>query len=322
MVIFRNFNFTYSFILYFQPPTEKLHQIIARTATFVSQHGPQSEIVLRVKQGDNPTFGFLMPDHHLHPYLRFLVDHQDLLKSDIDGKNQEENHAGGSLSLLGSVYGSGEDEDGGVDAEQHSEKNETKEPECIDRSGPKKDGNIAKSSSDQGSEQSEPSAKTVEKNEGGSKNSLALLKEKVSLIKKNRAFGNVRAGTKSVTRAGSETLVSGTGDKLQSSALPTTSKVELPILEPPSELKRVVDKIVEFILRNGKEFESILIEQDAKHGRFPFLIPSNPYHPYYIKQLQKAQEVCLLKAFFILVSVRHIFCLMLVSENFFFFLFC
>ena len=49
-----------------QPPSEKVHQIIARTALFVSQHGGQSEIVLRVKQGSNPTFGFLMPDHHLH----------------------------------------------------------------------------------------------------------------------------------------------------------------------------------------------------------------------------------------------------------------
>ncbi|KAF7140543.1 hypothetical protein RHSIM_Rhsim06G0220200 [Rhododendron simsii] len=105
------------------PPTEKVHQIIARTAVFVSKHGGQSEIVLRVKQGDNPTFGFLMPDHYLHAYFRFLVDHQDLVQSSTDGKtetekkgnaesNQTDGVVAGALSLLGSVYGSGEDEDG------------------------------------------------------------------------------------------------------------------------------------------------------------------------------------------------------------------
>ncbi|KAG6530761.1 hypothetical protein ZIOFF_004519 [Zingiber officinale] len=105
------------------PDTEKLHQIIARTASFVSQHGGQSEIVLRVKQGDNPTFGFLMPDHHLHEYFRFLVDHPQLLNNDATSektqdkeKLEEQNKdmlppRSGALSLLGSVYGSIEDDD-------------------------------------------------------------------------------------------------------------------------------------------------------------------------------------------------------------------
>ncbi|KAF2572043.1 hypothetical protein F2Q70_00005071 [Brassica cretica] len=33
-----------------------------RTSSFASKHGGQSEIVLRAKQGGNPTFGFLMPE--------------------------------------------------------------------------------------------------------------------------------------------------------------------------------------------------------------------------------------------------------------------
>jgi len=43
-----------------------------------------------VKQGDNPTFGFLMPDNHLHAYFRYLVDHPELLHFDIDGNSQNE----------------------------------------------------------------------------------------------------------------------------------------------------------------------------------------------------------------------------------------
>jgi hypothetical protein len=72
-----------------------------------------------VKQGDNPTFGFLMPDHHLHIYFRYLVDHPQLLKDDADavGTNKgstEREHAssGGALSLLGTTYDSGDEDEG------------------------------------------------------------------------------------------------------------------------------------------------------------------------------------------------------------------
>jgi hypothetical protein len=100
-----------------------VHQIIARTALFVSEHGGQSEIVLRVKQGSNPTFGFLMPDHHLRSYFWYIVDHPQLLKdgSDADtnkgnttvmSENEHAAPSSGALSLLGAVYESGdEDED-------------------------------------------------------------------------------------------------------------------------------------------------------------------------------------------------------------------
>ncbi|RZR79509.1 hypothetical protein BHM03_00005239 [Ensete ventricosum] len=53
---------------------------------------------------------------------------------------------------------------------------------------------------------------------------------------------------------------------------------------------KMIDKIVEFILRNGKEFEAVLIEQDKTVGRFPFLLPSNQYHPYYLKVLEGARQ--------------------------------
>jgi hypothetical protein len=64
-----------------------------------------------------------MPDHHLRSYFWYIVDHPQLLKdgSDADTNNvnktvmRESEHAassGGALSLLGSIYESGdEDED-------------------------------------------------------------------------------------------------------------------------------------------------------------------------------------------------------------------
>ena len=100
-----------SFICFFQPGSQKLHQIMAGTAKFVSEHGGQSEFLLKVKQGDNPMFGFLNSDHHLHEYYRYLVQHPELLRP-VSGSNAESKSIGGEgLSLLGSAYGTGDEDD-------------------------------------------------------------------------------------------------------------------------------------------------------------------------------------------------------------------
>ncbi|KAI3986742.1 hypothetical protein MKX01_014280 [Papaver californicum] len=248
----------------YHPPTEKLHQIMARTAVFVSKHGGQSEIILRVKQGDNPTFGFLMPDHQLHAYFRFLVDHPEILKSEVDNKPQDDdkktdnvqNHiadiSGGALSLLGSVYESGEDDDDD-DSLQDADKTSGSSP------------NLAG------------------KNVRSSERPFPSVKETALSSKKNRSLSLVPGGKK--MDGGASGLSSTTLEKL------VTSKVKPLIVDPPSDMRRTMDKLIEFIVKNGKEFEAVLIEQDAKNGRFPFLLSSNLYHPYYLNILQEAQEI-------------------------------
>lgn len=269
------------FFLLLQPPTEKVHQIIAKTATFVSKHGGQSEIVLRVKQGDNPTFGFLMPNHHLHPYFRFLVDHQELLQSDTDGKNEPEDQmgtatqtsvVGGALSLLGSVYGSGEDDDQAMEG-GHDAVNIPSDKTINDSSR-----------SSYGLEKGDCGSNDVEKDKGDAraKHRTTYNKERAPFLRKNTSIGALKSGN--------------TNDKKQidesgSFSFSMDKSKEPSLLEPPSDLKRLIDKIVEFIVKNGKQFESTLREQDSKHGKFPFLLPSNQYHPYYLKVLQRAEEV-------------------------------
>ena len=44
-----------------------------QTANFVRQEGGQLELVLRVRQAQNASFGFLKPDSPLHDYYRWLV---------------------------------------------------------------------------------------------------------------------------------------------------------------------------------------------------------------------------------------------------------
>lgn len=270
------------FVFLFQPPNEKLHQIISRTAMFVSKHGSQSEIILRVKQGDNPTFGFLMPDHHLHPYFRFLVDHQELLKDDKNdagstldkNRSQELDQTGGALSLLGSVYGNGEDEDGTTENTSDLERNAHV-------------GAVDAASS--GVEQAQSSSDADKKDGSISKNQIPL-KEKVPVIKRNQSISIVKTATSARTKTGVAPDSGSNGANKSQISVPSTSKIELPVVEPPSDLKIIIDKIVEFILKNGRQFESVLAEQDRAHGRFPFLLPSNRYHTYYLKVLQTAEE--------------------------------
>ncbi|XP_064975793.1 uncharacterized protein LOC135618657 isoform X1 [Musa acuminata AAA Group] len=269
------------------PPTEKLHQIIARTATFVSQHGGQSEIVLRVKQGDNPTFGFLMPDHHLHEYFRFLVEHPQLLKSDTSTtKAQEEENLeekkdkmlasdSGALSLLGSFYGTAEDDDGSHEADT----------EVL--------GSVYTSIADiaavpQKAEQ--PYMALEGKGEIKSLAAPVVSKDKtVSIKRKLPAKSTLVNGPYGKNARDGNPILPGLVEQPRSS-VSGRSDVKSVLLEPPSFLKRMIDKIVEFILRNGKEFEAVLIEQDKTVGRFPFLLPSNQYHPYYLKVLEGARQ--------------------------------
>ncbi|KAI7735607.1 hypothetical protein M8C21_030770 [Ambrosia artemisiifolia] len=250
------------------PPTEKVHQIIARTALFVSKNGGQSEIILRVKQGDNPTFGFLMPDHHLHPYFRFLVDNQDLLHSKDNGQteNKEKISNTGALSLLGSVYGTGEDDDGG-----------TEHPSSLSSS---KEGGVSGNSVKVDATNSLAAVKTV----------LPLGKDE-PIVKRNSLSNALKVGrTSSIKKDEFLGSPSSVPDKSRASSLPPIPKTELMLVDPPTDMKRLVEKIVEFIIKNGRQFEAVLMEQDRGHGRFPFLIPSNIFHPYYLKVLQKAQE--------------------------------
>lgn len=258
---------------FLQPPTEKIHQIIARTAIFVSKHGGQTEIILRVKQGDNPTFGFLMPDHHLHAYFRYLVEHPELLHTEIDEKfqderktagteNNESGNVGGALSLLGSAYGSGEEEDGD-DAFNASLSHDAKSTESME---------------------------TAAKGESLSRKLILSNKDKVPAVKKNSSIISSKPkSVKGIKKEDDAALISAKEEKLRNRGIGTTSK---PVIEPPQELKKLIDKLVEFVMRNGRQFEATLLEQDSKLERFPFLLSSDQYHSYYLKALEAAQEVC------------------------------
>ena len=55
------------------PPTEKLFNVIEKTALLISKQGPQMEILLKAKQAGNPVFDFLSLEHPLHKFYKHLL---------------------------------------------------------------------------------------------------------------------------------------------------------------------------------------------------------------------------------------------------------
>lgn len=57
----------------FQPKTVKENAIIEKTALFVCRQGPQMEILIKAKQGENPQFSFLNQGDRLNRFYRHVL---------------------------------------------------------------------------------------------------------------------------------------------------------------------------------------------------------------------------------------------------------
>ncbi|EYU33655.1 hypothetical protein MIMGU_mgv1a001265mg [Erythranthe guttata] len=174
-----------------------------------------------------------MPDHHLHPYFRYLIEHPELLHSEIDGNSQHEkkragseditNGVGGALSLLGSVY----------DSEEEEESNDTAK---IEKNTAEDGINAVNTIAARGSKESMESSS---KDESVPRNPILSGKEKVPAVKKTSLITVSKPKSmKGVKKEDNSGLFSTAAEK----SIGTTSKIEPLIIEPPPELMRLIDK--------------------------------------------------------------------------------
>lgn len=128
------------------PQTAKAHKIMAHTAA-KTRKSRQLEILLKVKQADNPTLAFLEAGHALHPYYVFLRD-EDPQPRQTSGEAGE---AGGAsegasrngvaakpgLGLLGADYfeTSSSDEDGGEEVANQGTRGRERDQDGQDTDG-------------------------------------------------------------------------------------------------------------------------------------------------------------------------------------------
>lgn len=63
------------------------------------------------------------------------------------------------------------------------------------------------------------------------------------------------------------------------------------VIIPPPEIRAVVDKTAQFVVRNGKGFEQkVLSSNDGKTAKFNFLKPYDPYNAYYEMKIRDIED--------------------------------
>ncbi|CAH9130130.1 unnamed protein product [Cuscuta epithymum] len=61
------------------------------------------------------------------------------------------------------------------------------------------------------------------------------------------------------------------------------------IIYPPPDIRSIVDKTSQFVVKNGPEFERRIVLSNAGNAKFNFLNPSDPYHAYYQHRLSEGR---------------------------------
>ncbi|KAJ0397373.1 hypothetical protein P43SY_008204 [Pythium insidiosum] len=59
---------------------------------------------------------------------------------------------------------------------------------------------------------------------------------------------------------------------------------------PPADVQHRIDRLVEFIERNGAAFEALTIERERDNPTFAFLRAGEPYHDYFVWKKQASQS--------------------------------
>eukprot|EP00933_Yihiella_yeosuensis_P030521 TRINITY_DN24163_c0_g1_i1.p1 TRINITY_DN24163_c0_g1~~TRINITY_DN24163_c0_g1_i1.p1 ORF type:complete len:699 (-),score=262.40 TRINITY_DN24163_c0_g1_i1:188-2284(-) len=62
--------------------------------------------------------------------------------------------------------------------------------------------------------------------------------------------------------------------------MPEDTNAGVGLIFPPPDIRGVIDKTAQFVAKCGPEFEQRVL-REQNHTKFAFLLPSNPYRPYY-----------------------------------------
>lgn len=112
-------------MIFVQPSTKRQNDIIQLTAKRAADQ-PQFEVLLKVKQTDNPDFAFLRPESNLYSYYSWLKGRKGMIVGDgsasrsSSSSSEREDGIGGLLA----GYGSSSDEE---DEEERKVSNEASE---------------------------------------------------------------------------------------------------------------------------------------------------------------------------------------------------
>ena len=62
------------------------------------------------------------------------------------------------------------------------------------------------------------------------------------------------------------------------------------VILPPPEIRKALEKVAGYVIRNGAAFEARIVEQAGSKPQFQFILPDNPYNSYYLWRLSEIRE--------------------------------
>ncbi|XP_074212324.1 splicing factor, suppressor of white-apricot homolog isoform X2 [Camelus bactrianus] len=297
------------------PPTAKMHAIIERTASFVCRQGAQFEIMLKAKQARNSQFDFLRFDHYLNPYYKFI---QKAMKEGrytvlAENRNEEKKKAG-----AGSDHEEDEEEEDGsylhpslFASKKCSRLEELMKPlKVVDPDHPLA-ALVRKAQADSPA----PTPPTAD-GAAGQPSRVEYASDSVAAVYYSyymlpdgsyclappppgvdvaAYYGSLPAGaapgsapgaaaaaappppgtTPPPPPAAAETSSAGTSTAIATSTLAPVAA----IIPPPPDIQPVIDKLAEYVARNGLKFETSVRAKNDQ--RFEFLQPWHQYNAYY-----------------------------------------
>ncbi|KAG9487577.1 hypothetical protein GDO78_007422 [Eleutherodactylus coqui] len=294
------------------PPTAKMHAIIERTANFVCKQGAQFEIMLKAKQARNSQFDFLRFDHYLNPYYKHI---QKAMKEGRYIAHTEKQNEEQKKSVANANKNDEDDDEEEDDDDEDSDylhpslfaskrcsrlEEITKPLKVIDPDHPlaalvRKAQNEKMASQLTVNVAPAPTAET----ESTADNSLIstyynyymlpdgtyCLAPPPPEIDSNACYNSLPAGDGAQIATTSQSSISlslnnGESNRLpQEVSAPSTLAPVVAIIPPPPDIQPVIDKLAQYVARNGLKFETSV--QAKNDSRFDFLQPWHQYNPYY-----------------------------------------
>ncbi|XP_071619138.1 splicing factor, suppressor of white-apricot homolog isoform X2 [Heliangelus exortis] len=297
------------------PPTAKMHAIIERTANFVCKQGAQFEIMLKAKQARNSQFDFLRFDHYLNPYYKFI---QKAMKegryaAPSENKADEKKH----LKVKSEEEDDDDDDDDGnylhpslFASKKCSRLEELMKPlKVVDPDHPLA-ALVRKAQSDNSSsapQSTDGAAVQTSQAEYSSDSTVAAMYYSYYMLPDGTYclappppgidvatyYNALPAGVTVSSTTGVATVPPPPGttpppppDTTESSSGLTSTTTStstitpvVAIIPPPPDIQPVIDKLAEYVARNGIKFEtSVRAKNDL---RFEFLQPWHQYNAYY-----------------------------------------
>eukprot|EP00079_Xenopus_tropicalis_P014256 XP_004910608.1 PREDICTED: splicing factor, suppressor of white-apricot homolog isoform X1 [Xenopus tropicalis] len=295
------------------PPTAKMHAIIERTANFVCKQGAQFEIMLKAKQARNSQFDFLRFDHYLNPYYKHIQkamkegryipqtgktneEKKKFLPSTEENDDEDDDDDEGSDYLHPSLFASKRcsrleeltkplkviDPDHPLAALVRKAQNERKALQQTDNIGPPL--------ATQTESATESTVSSTFYNYYMLPDGTYCLASQAPGMEVNNCYSSVIAGAaatagaivtpQSNTTTPPSEVSCGTNNKgAEDSSSASALTPVVAIIPPPPDIQPVIDKLAQYVARNGIKFEtSVRAKNDA---RFDFLQPWHQYNPYY-----------------------------------------